>query len=57
MTYYPTLEKLLPAAELVPDENLVDVLGPVVRDAVVEVLKDQVEPEIALESLLAEIED
>ena len=57
MVYFPTLEKLLPAAVLVPDGNLDTSLGMAVRDAVVEVLKDQVEPEIALESLLGKIEE
>ena len=54
--YYPTLEKLLPLAVLVPGEDLESALGPPVRDAVVQVLKDQVEPEAALESLLGEIQ-
>jgi hypothetical protein len=57
LTYYPTLEKLLPAAVLVPDGNLDSALGLAVRDAVVEVLKDQVEPETALESLQGMIQD
>jgi ABC-type glycerol-3-phosphate transport system substrate-binding protein len=54
--YFSTLEKLLPAAIVMPGEDLAAALGPPVRDAVVEVLKDQVDPETALESLLAEIE-
>ena len=55
MPYYPTLEKLLPAAVLVPDEDLKLQLGPVIRDAVVSVLKDQVEVEAAMEALIAEL--
>jgi maltose-binding protein MalE len=54
-SYYSTLEKLLPAAVVVPDGEVDDALGPPIRDAVVEVLKDQVEPEAALETLLEEI--
>ena len=57
MPYYSTLEKLLPAAVLVPEGDLESKLGPAVRDAVVEVLKDQVDPEAALETLLDEIVD
>lgn len=53
--YFSTIEKLLPAAVLVPDRDLKSTLGPALRDAVVEVLKDQVEPEIALEGLLEEV--
>lgn len=53
--YYSTLEKLLPAAVLVPDGDLASILGPAVRDAVVGVLKDQVDPEVALETLLGKV--
>ncbi|HDD56372.1 MAG TPA: extracellular solute-binding protein [Chloroflexi bacterium] len=53
--YYPTLEKLLPAAVLVPDGDLAANLGPAVRDAVIAVLKDQVDPEEALEDLLGKV--
>lgn len=54
-SYYSTLEKLLPAAVLVPDAVLESELGPPVRDAVVDVLKSQVEPEEVLETLLEEV--
>ena len=54
---YGTLEILLPAAVVVPGEDLEKVLGPAIRDAVVEVLKDQVDPESALEGLLADVGD
>ena len=57
VSYYAILEKLLPAAVVVPEGELDSVLGPPIRDAVVEVLKDQVEPEDALETLLEEIKD
>lgn len=57
MPYYSTLAKLLPAAVLVPDNDQESALGLAVRDAVVEVLKDQVEPETALETLLEEVND
>lgn len=53
--YYKTLEKLLPAAVLVPEADLESNLGPAIRDAVVSVLKDQVEPEAALETLLGKV--
>jgi ABC-type glycerol-3-phosphate transport system substrate-binding protein len=56
-SYYSTLEKLLPAAVVVPEEDLEEVLGPAVRDAVVAVLKDQVDPETALEGLLADVRE
>ncbi len=55
VSYYSTLEKLLPAAVLVPDGDLESELGPPVRDAVVDVLKSQVEPEEVLETLLGEV--
>ena len=57
VSYYSTLEKLLPAAVVVPDGELDAALGSPIRDAVVEVLKDQVEPEDALETLLEEIQE
>ena len=52
--YHSTLEKLLPAAVLVPDGDLGPGLGLGVRDAVVEVLKSQVEPEEALQNSLGD---
>ena len=55
--YFHTLERLLPAAVVVPEGNLGLSLGPPVRDAAVQVLKDQVEPDAALESLLEQILD
>ncbi len=55
--YFNTLERLLPAAVLVPDEELVAAIGPAIRDAVVQVLKDQVDPKIALETLLGKVQD
>ncbi len=55
--YYSTFEKLLPAAVVVPEDDLQSALGPPIRDAVVEVLKDQIEPEAALEDLLEGIGD
>ena len=54
MPYYPMLEKLLPVAVLAPEE---DAVGLAVRDAVVAVLKDQVDPETALETLLVEVQE
>jgi ABC-type glycerol-3-phosphate transport system substrate-binding protein len=53
--YYSTLNKLLPAALLVPEGDLESIIGPAIRDAVVEVLKDQVDPEEALETLMGEV--
>lgn len=50
--FYTTLNQLLPSAILIPDSELQSELGPRVRDAVVSVLKDQVEPAAALEALL-----
>ncbi len=50
--YYPTLAQLLPFAQLIPDLEIQDGLGPEIRDAVVSVLKDQVEPADALNTLL-----
>lgn len=54
-TYYPTLQKLLPAAVLIPDNDLITKLGPQIRTAVVSVLKDQVDPSEALNALLGVI--
>ncbi len=55
--YYSTLERLLPAAVLVPDGELEAAIGPAIRDAAVQVLKDQVAPEAALETLLGKVQD
>lgn len=52
--YHATLEKLLPAAVLVPEGELEIEIGLGVRDAVVEVLKSQVDPQEALEASLGE---
>jgi len=54
--FYSTLQQLLPAAALLPGNDLLDDLGPEIRDAVVSVLKDQVEPADALSALLEEIQ-
>ena len=54
--FYSTLQQLLPAAVLLPGNDLLDDLGPEIRDAVVSVLKDQVEPADALSGLLEEIQ-
>ncbi|MCD6424516.1 MAG: extracellular solute-binding protein, partial [Anaerolineales bacterium] len=56
LPFYTTLQQLLPAAVLMPGNDLLDDLGPVIRDAVTSVLKDQVEPTIALSALLEEIQ-
>ena len=42
------LEQVLPSAQILPSQNVLDTLGPLVRDAVVSILKDQVTPEEAL---------
>jgi ABC-type glycerol-3-phosphate transport system substrate-binding protein len=55
MPYYATLQQLLPAAVMVPENSLLAELGPDIRNAVVEVLKDQIEPEIALDGLVENI--
>ncbi|MCJ7715342.1 MAG: extracellular solute-binding protein [Anaerolineales bacterium] len=52
ITFFPNLQQLLPSAVLIPNIDLVDELGPEIRDAVVAVLKDQIEPAIALTELL-----
>lgn len=54
--FYATLQQLLPAAVLLPGNDLLDDLGPAVRDAVVGVLKDQIEPIAALAILMEEIQ-
>ena len=54
--FYTTLQKLLPAAVLVPGNDLLDDLGPEIRDAVISVLKDQVAPAVALSTFLEEIQ-
>jgi len=54
--FYTTLQQLLPAAVLVPGNDLLDDLGSDLRDAVTSVLKDQVEPTDALSTLLEEIQ-
>jgi multiple sugar transport system substrate-binding protein len=52
-SYYQTLSQLLPFSKLIPDLEVQDALGPEIRDAVVSVLKDQVEPADALDVLMA----
>ena len=42
------LEQVLPSAQILPSQNVLDTLGSLVRDAVVSILKDQVTPEEAL---------
>ncbi len=54
--YFATLQKLLPTAVLLPDNDLQNEFGPDIRDAVVSVLKDQIEPEAALAALLEAIQ-
>jgi ABC-type glycerol-3-phosphate transport system substrate-binding protein len=56
VSFYSTLQQLLPSAVLIPDIHLLDKLGPEVRDAVVAVLKDQAEPTSALADLLEAIQ-
>jgi len=56
VSFYSTLQQLLPSAILVPDGHILDELGPEVRDAVVAVLKDQVEPASALADLVEAIQ-
>ncbi len=55
VSFYSTLQQLLPSAILIPDGHILDELGPKVRDAVVAVLKDQVEPASALADLVETI--
>ena len=56
VSFYSTLQQLLPSAVLIPDIHLLDQLGTEVRDAVVAVLKDQAEPTNALAALLEAIQ-
>jgi ABC-type glycerol-3-phosphate transport system substrate-binding protein len=53
--YYATLQQLLPAAVLVPENSMLAELGPQIRSAVVSVLKDQVEPQAALDALIEDL--
>jgi ABC-type glycerol-3-phosphate transport system substrate-binding protein len=53
---YQTLQQLLPVAVLTPEQAILDEVGPPVREAVVAVLKDQIDPETALETLLSELQ-
>lgn len=53
--YYGTLQKLLPAAVLMPGNSLLAEIGPYLKNAAVSVLKDQVDPQAALDVLFAEI--
>jgi len=55
-TFFTTLQQLLPSAVLVPGNEVVDDLGPGLRDAVISVLKDQIEPIDALSAVLEEIQ-
>ena len=51
-SYYSTLGQLLPTAVLIPDRYYLHEFGSGIRDAVVAVLKDQVEPSIVVSDLL-----
>ena len=51
-SYYSTLGQLLPAAVLIPDRYHLHEFGSGIRDAVVAVLKDQVEPLIVISDLV-----
>ncbi len=51
-TSYSTISQLLPAAVLIPDIELSKDIGLDIRDAVVAVLKDQVDPSTALAELM-----
>lgn len=51
-SFYSTLGQLLPFAQPLPELELQNNLGPEIRDAVVNVLKDQVEPADALDVLM-----
>ncbi len=55
--FYTTLQQLLPAAVLLPGNDILDDLGPEIRDAVISVLKDQVEPVDALATFMEEISE
>jgi ABC-type glycerol-3-phosphate transport system substrate-binding protein len=50
--YYAILQQILPAAVLVPENSLIAELGTDIKNAVIAVLKDQVEPIDALDVLL-----
>ena len=54
--FYTTLQQLLPAAVLLPENELLDDIGPAIRDGVISVLKDQVDPEEALSAILEDIQ-
>ena len=55
-SFFSTLQQLLPSAVLIPNLDIVDELGPGIRDAVLAILKDQIEPAIALSELLDNIQ-
>jgi len=54
--YYITLQQLLPAAVLLPGNGLLNDLGPEIRDAVISVLKDQIEPAQAMSTFMEGIQ-
>jgi len=54
--YYSTLQKLLLSAVLIPGNDFLDDYGPAIKDGVVSVLKDQVEPDAALAALLEKVQ-
>jgi ABC-type glycerol-3-phosphate transport system substrate-binding protein len=56
ISFYSTLQQLLPSAVLIPDIDMLNELGPEIRNAVVAVLKDQTEPTIALADLVRAIQ-
>jgi ABC-type glycerol-3-phosphate transport system substrate-binding protein len=50
--YYSTLGQLLPSAVMLPSRETLSEVGPLVREAVVSVLKDQANPSAVLNELL-----
>ncbi|MDZ7844921.1 MAG: extracellular solute-binding protein [Anaerolineales bacterium] len=53
----PFLDKMLLSARMVPEQRILTSVGPLLRDAVLAVLKDQVEPEAAVEEFLGRVEE
>lgn len=50
------LEKVLPGAEILPPREILQTIGPLTRDAVVSILKDQRDPQDALDQLITNAE-
>ena len=44
------ISEILPSAKLIPPQDILNTVGPVIRDATISILKDKIDPEIAAQT-------